>query len=833
MIPHFDPTRRPRVALTFALLALSLPAAAQAANIIPPKPLIPLVVRSPDIGLERSVVVILTVSSEGRVTDLELESSGTDALRTALIEAGKEWTFLPASHDGFPVAARVRAIVKLVGEHTLPPPGVSDPSQEESRAAAETIMTPPAAEVEHPVAINRNTTTEESIEVTVTAERSASEAASRVSYGVRELQLRPRLRTADVVEAVPGLLAVQHAGGGKANQYFLRGFDADHGTDIAFFVDGVPVNMPSHAHGQGYTDFNFLIPELVTGLEGYKGPYYTSLGDFATAGALNLRLAEKFEQSYVQYTIGQFGVMRGLLVASPELDEKSNAVVAADVYKEDGPFLNPEQLSRFNVFARATRDVGKTGKVSLTLMSYGSSWYGSGQIPARAICGEGESQNPPPATYGQPCLDRFGSVDPTEGGATQRQMVSLAYTGSSRNADVSALAYLIRYRFTLYSNFTFFKDHPFPPEGDGTGDQIEQNDDRSVIGTDVRVRQHAAFAGATFMSSLGIQARADEIDNALYHDVARQRLSTTVSSHIARSDIAAFAEEDAHLARWLRVIVGIRSERIDVNVDDRLHSAGPTSDSGLKGSSLILPKFMAVLSPLQKFDLFLDAGRGFHSNDARGAVLGSNAASLMTPAWGYEVGASLRPTHGLSIQTAAFVLDLDSELVWDGDSGTTVPSGRTRRLGVEIGGRYHLNDWLFADADATFTRARYRLNAGNGSAVALAPTRTFTAGIGAHPTFGNISPFVALRVKAVADRAAIEDGSLTAQGFTVFDANSGVRWRNVEGAIDVQNVFDVKWREAQFANQSRLAYEPAAVTGIHYTPGWPRTVMGKATLYWP
>jgi hypothetical protein len=369
---------------------------------------------------------------------------------------------------------------------------------------------------------------EPATEVTVTAERPASEAASRVSYTGHELELRPRLRPGDIVEAVPGLFAVQHAGGGKANQYFLRGFDADHGTDVAFFVDGVPVNMVSHGHGQGYSDLHFLIPELVVSLDGYKGPYYAELGDFATAGAVNLRLAEKFSESYAQYTIGEYGVMRGLVVESPKLGEEWRAVVAAEVYKDDGPFVNPERLNRFNVYARATRDVGTTGKVSATWMSYGSSWHGSGQIPARAVCGEGETGNAPPRAHGQPCIDHFGYVDPSEGGDTQRHTLSLAYSASSKVADITALAYLVRYRFTLYSNFTFFKDDPV------RGDEIEQDDDRMTLGGDFRVRRHHHAGSAMLTSTLGLQVRTDGVDNALYYTAARPAAAVPSGARLVR-----------------------------------------------------------------------------------------------------------------------------------------------------------------------------------------------------------------------------------------------------------------------------------------------------------
>ncbi len=651
-------------------------------------------------------------------------------------------------------------------------------------------------------------------------DRPGADTASRLTLGRRELELRPRARPADLVEAVPGLFAVQHAGGGKANQYFLRGFDADHGTDVAFLVDGVPVNLPSHAHGQGFADLHFLIPELVVGLDATKGTFDARHGDFATAGTVELHLAERFEESLAQASVGQYGVRRALVVASPDLGDAWRAVVAAEGFRDDGPFVNAERLERYNVFARATRDVGDAGKVSMTWMSYGSTWNGSGQLPARAVCGEGEAGNPAPATYGRSCIDRFGHVDPSEGGATQRHQVSLAYDAHSERADLHALVYALQHRFTLYSNFTFNADDP------ARGDEIEQVDDRTVLGGAFRVRRHWHWGDAKLTSTLGAQMRSDAIDGALWHDRLRQRLEARNAAHVGESSLAAYAEADARLTRFVRLVAGVRAQRMDVSVDDRLGSGG-----GVHGASKVLPKASLVVSPVAWLDLFASAGRGFHSNDARAAVLATAAAPLLTAATSYEAGVRAAPVSGLTASAAAFRIDLDSELVWSGDTGTTSAVGATRREGVELDVRYRLASWLFADADATFTRARYRENAGNGEAVALAPTRTLSAGVGARPTVGAFTPFGAVRVKSIGERPAVEDGALTAQGFTVVDANVGVRWKDVEGALDVQNVLDARWREVQFASDTRLPYEPAAVRGITFSPGWPRTVTARATFY--
>jgi len=666
------------------------------------------------------------------------------------------------------------------------------------------------------------------LDVTVKGDAPDGDAASRVRYGKPELELRPRLRPGDIVEAVPGVFAVQHAGGGKANQYFLRGFDADHGTDVRIMVDGVPINMVSHGHGQGYTDLHFLIPELVVGLDGAKGPYYASYGDFATGGAIDMKLAETLPESFAQASIGQYGIYRALVVESPKLGDDWRAVAAAEVYHDDGPFVNPESLLRFNLYAKLTHDFAPNVKGWLTWMSYGSGWNGSGQIPARAVCGEGEPGTPPPSDFGQPCLDHFGTVDPSEGGSTQRHLGQLGLSARFGDTEVDAMAYLMKYRFELYSNFTFFAEDPVH------GDQIEQDDDRLHGGLDVRIKHPITIGKSVFTTTFGVQARLDGIDNALYHDEARERLEPKVHADITESAISAFLEEDARLTPWLRMVIGVRADRMDAVVDDLLEDYATlgTRTSGKAGAFLASPKATALVSPTPWLDLYLDYGRGFHSNDARGAVRGKDTVDLMTPVTGYEVGAAVKPVEGLRVAAALFLIDVDSEIVWVGDEGTTEASGATRRFGGEFTARFQISDWFFSDAEVTVTNPRYRSNAGNGDAIALAPTFTFTAGAGFRKRFEDWTPFAAMRVKAITDRPAVEDGSLTADGFVIVDANAGLRWKMIELAVDIQNLFDSTWREVNFATDTRLPYEPDVVSGIHYSPGWPFTAIGRATVYW-
>lgn len=703
-----------------------------------------------------------------------------------------------------------------------PPARAQDPPADESPSAPAPTA-PKPSQPPHPPSDPPSP-----IDVTVQGDAPDGDAASRVRYSRPELELRPRLRPGDVVEAVPGVFAVQHAGGGKANQYFLRGFDADHGTDLRIMVDGVPVNMVSHGHGQGFADLHFLIPELVVGLDGYKGPYYAPQGDFATAGAIDLHLAETLPESYAQIGGGQYGVFRALVIESPELGDAWRAVAAAEVYHDDGPFKNPERLWRFNLYAKITHDFSANVKAWLSFMSYGSSWHGSGQIPARAVCGEGEAGQPSPESLGGHCIDHFGTIDPSEGGSTQRHAAQLGMSGRWDDWQLDAMAYMIRYRFQLYSNFTFFADDPVH------GDEIEQDDSRLLGGLDAKVKRGARIGSSTFSTTLGLQTRVDGIENALYHDQARERLDDEIHAQITESSVSAYLEEDARLTSWLRIVLGLRADRFDVTVDDLLEDEATlgSRSSGDQGATLFSPKASAVISPFRQLDVFLDYGRGFHSNDARGAVLSKNPVTLLTPATGYEGGVRVRPLSRLVFEAAVFLLDLDSELVWSGDTGGTEASGATRRYGVELTGRYQLASWLFADVESAITKARFRSNAGNGDAVALAPTFTFTAGFGMRPRLGDFTPFASLRLKAIGDRPANQARTLTADGFAIVDANTGLRWKDIEAGLDVQNLFNAKWREVNFASTTRLPWEPKPVTGIHYSPGWPFTAIGRLTVYW-
>jgi len=632
-------------------------------------------------------------------------------------------------------------------------------------------------------------------------------AASSQTIRDRDLATRTILKPADLLKVTPGLFVGQHAGGGKANQYFLRGFDIDHGTDLALWVDELPVNMVSHGHGQGYADMHFVIPELYDRVEVRKGPYDASDGDFATAGSVRLRSRERFDESFVEHRLGQFGTQRTVGVLT--MPEAAGApVLAAEILRDDGPFEHPENLERYNLFWRNTFSSDEAKRIDLTMMSYGSGWNGSGQIPLRAV--EDGS------------LDRFGAVDPTEGGNSQRHSAQLRARGpgAREGSEWELAAYLIRYDFALYSNFTFFA-------GDSVnGDQFVQTDHRTIAGfRAAQHREHELF-GWRGRTSVGASLRADEIENMLGPSRARKQTGKTVDARVRQASLGVHAQEDLTVLPWLRVVGGLRADYFGFSAEDKLEDPADSvpRSSGVRAATQVSPKANLIVGPFYQTELYLNYGHGFHSNDARGVVRSPDAVTPLARAIGYEAGARTRILPRFELSAAVWRLDIGSELVWVGDAGVTEASEATERTGVDFEARAQVLPGLYADLDVTHSRAVYP---GSGEVVALAPKLTATGGL-AYERGGFRG---SLRAQHLADRAATEDESLTAEGYTLVEASLAYRWRNVEARVDVANLLNAEWREAQFANESRLQSEPAPVEDIHFVPGTPRQVQAGLKVY--
>lgn len=624
--------------------------------------------------------------------------------------------------------------------------------------------------------------------------------------------MRPNLFLDQILELVPGLVVIQHAGGGKANQYYLRGFDADHGTDIAFSVDDIPINLVSHAHGQGYTDLHFVIPELLQEIEVRKGPYFAQDGDFATAGAVNLKLRETVERNQLSFQAGRFNTFRGLGILGHQ-NPKGGFYFAAEALGSDGPFENPEDLSRLNLVLRGNFSSGNW-KSTLTASAYRSQWNASGQIPAPLV-DEG-------------LLPRFSSLDPTEGGKSNRYQfyANLVWQGKGQQT-LQIKPYLYYYDLDLFSNFTFFLNDPI------NGDQIEQRDKRRVVGVKTQYQRFDQAGKVGFFTEVGTGVRYDHIHNELNHSRARILLSRTTQNRIHQFNPYVYAQEKMIFNDWFTLIAGARYDQIVMDVTDPLNQGIAGHASG----GIFSPKASAIFSPTKNLDVFLNFGRGFHSNDARGVVNPVDPATIFGKAWGGELGLNAEFLDKVNFSVSGFFLRLGSELVWVGDEGVTEASGATLRAGIETEVRWQILDWLWTYVDFTWTHAEFLEEPASQNAVPLAPRWTVNGGLVArHPS----GFYGSLQTEAISSRPANEDRSLIADGFMVWNLTAGYRkdGYQVRGntlgyalQLDVLNLFNSNYRSAQFDTTSRPFPGSPEINAIHFTPGWPLTVLGSASLF--
>jgi hypothetical protein len=632
--------------------------------------------------------------------------------------------------------------------------------------------------------------------VAVSGERSYSAAASKTIRAL-DIQLRPRESSQDLLRLAPGLVIAQHAGGGKAEQIFLRGFDADHGTDVAISVDETPVNMVSHAHGQGYADVHWLIPEIVDEIAVRKGPYDAQDGDLATAGAVALSTRDRLSRPEIDMRGGSFrtGHALALLPLGAGAGE-AGGYLAAAAHFTDGPFEHPQDYGRINVFGKWSAPVGPGAELVATVSGYDARWNGSGQIPDRALASG--------------LITRFGSIDPSEGGNTERYGATLGLRSAAGAADRwAAAAYVTRYRLQLYSDFTFFLDDSV------NGDGIEQNDRRWVAGAHGSIERGQAAAG--------IGGRADFADVRLFHQRQRTRLSTRVSDGISQQQTFAWVRQGFSLSGRLRLQLGLRGDLFRFGVRDRLtgEAATPVAHaSGIKWRGIVSPKANLALAATKRTTLFANIGGGFHSNDAREVILAPPGGTVLPRALGAELGIRHSWTGG-TVAAALWRMDLASELVYSGDAGTTEASGRTRRYGADVESRVLVTPWLWADLDVNIARGRFRDGPTGRNYIPLAPTLTMAGGL----TLRDVGPVTGgMRFRHVQARPAIEDNSVVARGYAVTELFARWRVARVQLSVAVDNLFDTAWNEAQFATTSRLRGEPAPVTELHFAPGAPRAL---------
>jgi outer membrane receptor protein involved in Fe transport len=686
-------------------------------------------------------------------------------------------------------------------------------------------------------------------------ERRPATAASAFVKDSKSFELRILEDPADLLEVTPGLVTGQHAGGGKANQYLVRGFDADHGTDLELSVDGVPVNMRSHAHGQGFADLHWVIPETIERLEVEKGPYRAFQGDFATAGSVNLVPFARLPESFARVELGEFHTQRYLALLSPRSgpfageDPAATGLLALEMYGSDGPFRYDEDLWRYNLFASAGVRLGERARLSGWASAYSSRWDASGQIPERAV------------HSGR--IGRFGSIDPSEGGDSDRENLKLRFEWDPSERDrVEADAWVSHYALDLRSNFTLFLEDPV------LGDGIVQRDDRILYGG--RLAWRRAFdAGVPVVGTLGVDTRTDDAHVRLGKRVGSEFLEPVSDDDVLETSVAGFAEAEVSLAPWARAVVGLRAERFRFAVGDRVglrvaaaedeardaeralaeaaaeeaepadpgepaEEAEPEPEpfepraDGHVSEEVILPKASLIVSPfadgaplesdtgaLRNLDLFFNYGVGYHSNDARDVV--ANPRDVTLPrALGFEVGLRTRIGERLDVAVAHWWLNLQRELVFVGDEGATEVRPRSRRRGLEVSARLEILSWLYWDAEVAWSHAEFT----NGDAVPQAPRITATTGIVARHPCGLSAE---LRFRALGQRYGIEDRSVRLSGYGIW--NLGLRYRRgpFEVSLLLENLTNRNWRSAEFFYTSRLRDEPPeGVDDFHFTPGSPR-----------
>jgi hypothetical protein len=647
-------------------------------------------------------------------------------------------------------------------------------------------------------------------EVAVQADRPVA-ASSQQFIPDKEYVLQPQGRPSQVLRLIPGFIAVEHSGGaGKADQYFLRGFDADHGTDVAFFTDGMPINFRSHAHGQGYTDLNFIIPETIEGLDVYKGAYHTEFGDFDTAGAVNFKTREVVKEGILQAAGGQFDTQRYLLMLSPTV-EKVRTLFAAEGYYTNGPFINDNRYFRGNLLGKATFNPTSRSELSLTGTFHKAQWNGSGEIPQRAVF--------------DGTLDRFGAVDPSEGGRTLRSTGRLNYHyDTTSGGRFFANAFGQYYKFDLYTNFTYFLNDPV------NGDGFQQSDQRVIYGGDVGYRQVVSVLGAPGALTLGVQARVDDIHVRLAPQVQRTVLGTTTDSDIQEASYAPYLKAELQPVHWMRLAGGLRSEIFTFDVNNRCLDCAE-QPAGRTTSGVLLPKANLILGPWAATEFFLNYGDGFHSNDARSAVV--PGSSPLARARTYEAGIRSKPWGPDRVELIAtlWAVDLKQELVFVGDEGTTEVRGATRRRGIEVAARGQVYGPLYFNGSFTWTKAEFR----NGDAIPLAPEFTAYGALLLKWPEGLTSQ---LQATYLGERPLIEDRSVKAPSWVDFDLSERYQLPiklphgRLEAFLFIQNIFNTKWEQATFFFESRLRNEAAGVNDIHFVPGNPRFVMGGLAWYY-
>lgn len=631
-------------------------------------------------------------------------------------------------------------------------------------------------------------------------------AASEGIVGYADFEDRTLSRTGELTEVIPGVVATQHSGEGKANQYFLRGFNLDHGTDFSASVDGVPMNLRTHGHGQGYLDFNFIIPELIEQVAYRKGPYRASSGDFSSAGSARYVTRDELTAPFAKLTIGEKDYLRGVTATALDLSPETKLILALEGQSYNGPWVLDQNLSKLNAVAKIVHDNGPW-HLSATASAYRSEWDSTDQVPLRAV----ES--------GQ--IDRFGFIDDDLGGDTTRFSLNGQANYLHRSGAVTDMsAYFVSYDFSLFSNFTYFLDDPV------RGDEFEQIDQRNYFGFGV---SHAQDVTERLKLRLGSDLRFDDIsDIGLFKTESRQRFQTVRRDSVEELSIALWGEAEFALTSDLRAQFGVRGDYFSADVN----AVSEPRNSGSADDTLLSPSFGLAWKASESVELYANYGQGFHSNDVRGATIAFDPQSgdpveqvpILVKSKGAEIGARYQrgPIHAT---LAVFTLDLDSELVFVGDAGTTEANDASSRMGVETSLFWRPNDWLTLDVAAAYTDSEFDIPGADNKI-----PNTVKSVIGGGFT-ADFEPWIfGARLRHFGEAPLIEDGSVTSEPTTLVNLTSSYNWQDVTLSLELLNAFDANDADITYFFESRLAGEANPVEDIHFHPVEPRAL--RATIHY-
>lgn len=642
--------------------------------------------------------------------------------------------------------------------------------------------------------------------------------ASFHTLSALDLNLRPVNSSQDLMRLVPGLFIAQHMGGGKAEQIFVRGFDADHGTDLNVSVDGMPVNMVSHIHGQGYADLHFMIPETIADFDYGKGPYYTDKGDFATAGYLNFTTKDALDNSMIGLEAGRFNTFRGVamlnLLDSTAKKNGENWYIAGEYNYTDGPFTFAEHYKRFNAFSKYTKQLNANNKLSLSASAFTTTWRASGEIPGRAVAGGTTAINEDGNPYTLPeyatPIGRFGTIDSAQGGKTSRfNFIAKLNTDLGSNLSLENEAYYTHYNFLLHVNTSFFAE-------DSLGGEQEQNQSRDMFGYNGKLSKRSYLGNSILTSTVGLTTRFDRTYGTYRANVTEdyQLLDYIELGNINQNNTGVYLDETLQAGKWL-FNAGVRVDYFNFNFQDSTQT-----------KSVVSPKLNIQYTANDQVQFYLKTGKGFHSNNAIAAI-GNDNLGTAPAAYGADLGLNWKPVPHLYINAAAWYLYLQEEFVYD-DDGDIVASGKTKRYGLDFSARYQLTNWLFADVNVNLAHPRLADSAKNTGYLALAPTFTSTGGLDFKLKNGING---GLSYRYLHSRPGNNTGTLTADGYYVTDLKINYTQKRYEVGLTIENLFNTKWNEFEAEEESQLRGETAPIDQMSFTPGTPFAAKVRVAVF--